>query len=135
MRARRWPLLVLTMAVPVLGCASGGGDGGNGSPSPSRSRDVLSTDEITDGSISTAYEAVQRFRNSWLRTRGSTTSTQNVSPVVYVEGVRFGDTESLRSIRIEDVQEMRFINARDATTRFGTGVTGGVIEVIRRGRR
>jgi hypothetical protein len=47
-------------------------------------------------------------------------------------GVRMGGLEELHSIRAADVESIRFINARDATTRWGTGHMGGVIEVLLR---
>jgi hypothetical protein len=40
--------------------------------------------------------------------------------------------EILRSIRAGDVEEARFLNARDATTRYGTDMTAGAIEVVTR---
>jgi hypothetical protein len=50
--------------------------------------------------------------------------------LVYVDGVRSGDFSYLESLRIEEVERVRFINARDATTRWGTGHPGGAIEVF-----
>jgi hypothetical protein len=44
--------------------------------------------------------------------------------------VRHGDIQSLRSILIEEIAEVRFISASDATTRWGTGHAGGVIQVL-----
>jgi hypothetical protein len=49
--------------------------------------------------------------------------------VIYVNGMRAGPLEALRSISAVDVQEIRYISAADATTRWGTGHSGGVIEV------
>jgi hypothetical protein len=37
--------------------------------------------------------------------------------------------EALRDISVEQIRELRFIDAKDATTRYGTGHTSGVIEV------
>jgi outer membrane cobalamin receptor len=53
-------------------------------------------------------------------------------PVVYVDNVRFGDLETLQSIPITGIAEIRYMSGPDATTRWGTGVLGGVIEVIRK---
>ena len=40
-----------------------------------------------------------------------------------------GGVEELRSIRAEHVVEIRYMSASEATTRFGTGYTGGLILV------
>jgi hypothetical protein len=53
-------------------------------------------------------------------------------PLVYVNGVRYGEPQTLRNLRVQEVEEIRFISATDATTRWGTGHTGGVIEVMLR---
>jgi hypothetical protein len=34
----------------------------------------------------------------------------------------------------QDIEEIRFIPAADATIRYGTGYSGGIINVISRGR-
>jgi hypothetical protein len=54
-------------------------------------------------------------------------------PLVYVDEMPYGDLATLQTIPIIEITEIRYINARDATTRWGTGVAGGVIEVIRKG--
>jgi len=49
---------------------------------------------------------------------------------VYVDNVRMGELSALGTIPVEIVQEIRFITGTEATTRWGTGVAGGVIHVI-----
>jgi hypothetical protein len=51
-------------------------------------------------------------------------------PHVFVDGRPFGTAESLHQFGTESIEEIRFINPADATTRYGTGYTGGIIEVI-----
>jgi hypothetical protein len=46
-----------------------------------------------------------------------------------VDGIRFGTAESLQRVRVIEVEFVRYLNARDATTRYGTGHAGGVIAV------
>jgi hypothetical protein len=48
---------------------------------------------------------------------------------VYLNNVRHGGVMSLRDILVTDIQEIRFISASDATTRWGTGHGSGVIMV------
>jgi hypothetical protein len=53
-------------------------------------------------------------------------------PQVMMDGMPFGDINTLKDLRMENIHEFRFISARDATTRFGTGYMAGIIDVITR---
>lgn len=54
-----------------------------------------------------------------------------VGVVAYVDDVRLGDLEQLRTVQRGTVREIRYIRgATDATTRWGTGHSNGVIQVI-----
>lgn len=117
------PLVALAAAaVLALGCASAGG----GTGSTRGSRDVLTQEQLADASVSTAFEAVQRLRSSWLRPRGAGTLW------VYVDGVRAGNVDHLRTMSTSGIIEIRYVSATDATMRWGTGHTAGAIEVITR---
>jgi hypothetical protein len=52
--------------------------------------------------------------------------------MVYMNNVRVGDVSYLHDIPVESVEEVSFLNASDATTRWGIGVAGGAILVISR---
>ena len=82
--------------------------------------------------VGTAREAVERFHPNWLRGRAGTvrTETGRSYPHVFVDGRPFGTAESLHQFGTESIEEIRFISPADATTRYGTGYTGGIIEVI-----
>jgi len=126
---RRISYLVL-LALLVSACASSGRSRSLGA------RNVITRAEIESVNVSTAYEVVQQLRPHFLSPRGQTSIQDPGSslPVVYVNGVRYGTPDALRSMRSMDVQEMRFLSASDATTRYGTGHVGGVIEVTTRGQ-
>jgi hypothetical protein len=51
-------------------------------------------------------------------------------PLVYMHNQRYGGVEWLRIFQSDNIAEIRYVNARDATTRWGTGHSGGVIEVV-----
>jgi len=53
---------------------------------------------------------------------------------VYVDNVRAGGTDFLTARPLDGIVEIRYHNGRDATTKWGTGVGGGVIELITGGR-
>jgi hypothetical protein len=46
--------------------------------------------------------------------------------------VRHGGLDFLQTIRVEMVEQMEYLDASDATTRFGTGHGGGAIVVLTR---
>lgn len=94
-------------------------------------QDVVTRAEMDAVHAADAYGLVQRLRPQFLRSRGSV-SMRNSSdsyPIVYLNNVRYGGVISLRDILVDDIQEIRFISAADATTRWGTGHGSGVIMV------
>lgn len=124
-------LLVLLLA------ACGGGAGGGPANSPdapvdaeaearSYPRNRISRAEIMErgDNASTAMEVIRRLRPAWLLARGP-------DPVVYVDNVRRpGGVDALFSVPVGQIRLLEFIGAADATTRWGTGHTGGVIQVV-----
>ena len=126
-RRRPSPLYLFAAITTVMACASTGGRASTGN------RDVLTREEIMGTSASDLLEVVRRLRPSWLRTRGVSSAQGGAQIAVFMDGVRMGDSPRfLSSLRPENVIEMRYVNARDATTRWGTGFPSGVIEVITR---
>jgi hypothetical protein len=110
----------------VSACASGtgGGSGATTAAPPRRSSPVITAQEIAAASGSSAYDVVRQLRPAWFVTRGGN------EPVAYVDGVRYGTLDDLRNVAVDTIREIRWIDSRDATTRYGTGHQGGVIEVI-----
>lgn len=111
----------------VTACATAGSGSAGG-----RRSDVLTAEEIAESPARDALEAVRQLRPAWLRTHGS----QSISdasppvPVVYVNRHQYGAAESLRDFRVEHVRELRYLSPTAATTVYGTGHRGGVIEVV-----
>ena len=120
-------LIVATSALTSLAaCAPSSAPAG-----PSRLSDPLGAEEISSVAVSTAYEAIQALRPQWLQRRGtfSLMDPNSGYPTVVVDDIQRGELDLLRNIRAEVVAEIRYVNARDATTRYGTGFSGGAIEV------
>ena len=111
----------LVLLLSAAGCASGGG-GGTSRPAGS-SADRIVEEELATLQQLSALEAVRRLRPRWLQTR------TGAPPQVHVDGNPVGTSDNLNSYRAADVQEMRYLNAADATTRFGTNYISGVILV------
>ena len=121
--SRNTILLALALALGLAGCASGGGGGSR--PEGASSNRIVRAELTPLGQID-ALQAVQRLRSRWIQSRGGMAGEP---PVLYVDGTRRGSADELRFIRVDEVQQMEFLSAGDATTRFGTGHTGGAILV------
>lgn len=114
---------MLLLAAVSSACASGG------VRTPHGPRDVITRSQIQSINVASAFDVVQQLRPEFLRSRGSL-SVQNPDPPlpqVYVDGMFYGAIRSLHEIPADRVEEIRYLNARDATTRYGTGHQGGVI--------
>jgi hypothetical protein len=82
-----------------------------------------------------AYDAVRLLRPRWLQPRGNANlGGAPLLPVVMVDGAGAGVLEDLQQMIVQNVESIRFITGRDATTMYGTGYGGGVIAVTTRGR-
>ena len=120
------------LSLALSGCASAGSGGG------SRNPNLISSEELrqaeSDGS--SALRVIQRLRPRWLQTRGASSFDNPASPaMVIVNGAPYGELDTLVNMYVSEIEELRFMNARDATTRFGTGYIGGAILVsVRQGR-
>ena len=52
-----------------------------------------------------------------------------IFPKVVVDETQYREIDDLRSMVVSEIDELRFIGAADATTRFGTGYPAGAILV------
>ena len=117
-RSALWALAALVLA----GCAAGsGGSGGD--------RNIITEETLAAYSGQNAYEVIQRLRPAWLRARGMGMDSSTEGVMVYVDGAPLSGTDELRTWDVNQVQEIRYLDARDATTRFGTGHSNGAILV------
>jgi hypothetical protein len=125
-------LLALLVFLPALAaCGGGAARGGTGS---SLSPDLIGPDEIEASTTTNAWDLITQVRPNWLRGRGthSLRTAQIPLPVVYLDDRRQGDLNVLRSFPTGGIAELRYINATTATTRFGNGHAGGVIQIVPR---
>lgn len=123
MRGLLLPCFALAiLPVALASCASGG------SRESSSLRDTITYEDVQDLSVSSAYEAIRRLRPRWLLSRG----TGAGEVVVFLNERRLGPVSALEGIQTSSIVTMTFIDARDATIRFGSGHSGGIISVITR---
>jgi len=145
------PLLVMSMALcaALSACSSGSGgsdqndgalapsgasDQPDGTAAASGSRYVITGGELETVHSLSALDAIRRLRPGWLTARGPV-SIQNQSQAgvkIYLDSSPQGGAESLQFIRANTLGEMRFLNSREATTRFGIGHPDGAIMLASR---
>lgn len=118
-----WMMCLLPLLV-LGGCASAGGPA-----STSGNRDVLTEADLSGMDELSVYGAIRRLRPSWLRPRGQSTLNANEAIRVYLDGGFFGEVRALLDMPLQGVQEVRYLDSRQATLRFGTGHTAGAILV------
>jgi outer membrane cobalamin receptor len=97
---------------------------------------LITQEEIDKSTAADAYDLIQKLRPAWFTRRGvgsgqATTDAvggmdDGVRVVAYVDGIRWAD---LSTLTVERIKEVRYLNASDATTKYGTGHTAGAIEV------
>ena len=82
-----------------------------------------------------AYEAVETLNPRWLQPRGGSPRYGPSYARVVVDGTVRRELADLYRMSTNNIETMRYLSASDATTRYGTGYIGGVIEVtMRKGR-
>ena len=95
-------------------------------------RNLITADEIAKSNATNAFEAVERLRPAFLRTRGSQ-SLQNQeppTPMVYIDGMRYGTLQTLATVPTIGIVSIRYLNAIEATQRYGFGNEGGAIMIV-----
>jgi len=125
---RFFKILTIILVVGLIACSSSGRSAGD---RPNRSTNVLYEEEILQTNAFNVYELISKLRPRWLYGRGPKSLYNTVAnvPMVYVNGVRHGTVESLYNLHISNISEIKYLNASDATTRFGPDHTSGAILV------
>lgn len=141
----RTSFVALVTLLFAASCASSGAPAASatdtaGAPQPSRvvrgTANLITSAEIEQAGndINNAYDLVQRLRPSMMRfrnqTAGTTSAGEVIGPVAYVDDVRLGALDLLRTVMRGSVREIRFLSPTDATTRWGTGHSNGVVQVL-----
>ena len=101
-------------------------------------RDRLGADEILDANVVNAYDAVRVLRPEWLVLRGQQTldlpprnePTEGSPLRVYLDAHLLGGVDALRTIPAHEVGAVYFLDAGEATLRWGAGHPQGAILVI-----
>ena len=115
----------LTLLAVTAACASQSSAPGI----PGQDRNVITREQVMTPNYTTPYDAVQALRPTWLRAHGRDSFNNPSQPLVYLDNVKLGDVESLRSIDRNGIQYIRFYDGSSANTRWGVGHSAGVIFV------
>ena len=117
---------VVMMAIAVTAMACGSGSGRTAGSGTRSNADLITREDLAAVPVVSTYDAIQRLRPRWLQRSGRGV------PRVIIDRTQRTTINELRRIRAEDVESLRFLPGRDATTRYGMGFSGGVIEVTLR---
>lgn len=125
--------LLLVGLFLVASCAGPASDPDQPTPE-SGSRNAIVQAELAANSDLSAFEVVRRLRPGWLRYRGQSvlTGPEREGLRIYLDGSFYGDADTLGQLQARNLEELRFLDSRQATLRFGTGHTVGAILVTTR---
>jgi hypothetical protein len=121
--ASRTLLIVALAALALPACTTTGGRA-------TGSNDLITRAQLEALETMSAYDAIQRLRPTWLQSRGPTSLIGGPTlPQLHINDSRSRSLDELRTLPVTEVETMEFRSASDATTLYGTGYPGGVIEV------
>ena len=122
--------LVAVALLALTACAPPGSTQRTGT----RDQNLITLDELANVDAATLFDAVNRLRPQFLRSRG-VTSLQDPTPrtaVVYLDGQRVGHIEFLERMSPLGVFSVRYMSPVDASSRYGLDHEGGAILVSTR---
>lgn len=117
-------------------CSAGAGQPGRTTPRSEES--LITREELATANASNLFDAIRQLRPRWMD-RGGPTALLSPSAqsglMVYVDRVREGGIDALRSIPLTMVESVRFLTASQAEGEFGLDNIRGAIHVITRRTR
>ena len=126
-------LLVLGLVLSACSSSAGASLSGGGprAEAPTRGNSSLIVRaELDNFQGLSAWEAVDVLRRRWTSPRrGTTFGGTSVYANVVVDGTVRGTLGELNRLNVDNIETMRYLSPADATTKYGTGFLGGIIEV------
>ncbi|MGH7607999.1 MAG: hypothetical protein ACREME_11735 [Gemmatimonadales bacterium] len=112
------------------GCARAAGEPRD-EGAPRRDANLITAEELSQTSVRSLYDAVRALRPAWMMRSRPTAllREQQAELVVYVDGIRFGNVETLRQLTTRGIAAVRYFSPGNAEARFGPGHLMGAIEV------
>jgi hypothetical protein len=120
------PALMLVLA----GCATLGSEGREGRPG---NLNELTREEIRSTQHNNLFDVVQALRPTWLQQRGQISVSDPTAGQVriYLNDVQMGGAAQLQHINVLDVTSIRYLDAAQASARFGIRQRGGGAILVR----
>lgn len=120
--------LMLLFALLAMGACTAS-SGNSGSSRPRGDRNLLTQEQIRESNHQTLYDVVQSLRSNWLHDRGVDSFSNPTQILVYMDDVRLGGVETLRSIPTLGISYVRWYDGIAASGRWGLDHGKGVIYV------
>ena len=92
-------------------------------------RNLLVPGQFADKGYTNPYDVIAALRSNWLETRGPNSFQSPTRVQVYLDGIRVGGIEALRTIDLRPVTYIRFFDGVAATARWGLDHGAGAIYV------
>ena len=114
------------------GCAS------TRNQTPNNDPDLITEDQIVRSKATNAYEVIATISPKMFTAHGAATTRGDQPPtpgrqalpvLVYIDNVKVGPVDELKTLGKVDLKEIRYLSPRAATDRWGEGHPGGVIFV------
>jgi hypothetical protein len=93
---------------------------------------LITAQEMSEIHYATAFEVVEALRPQWLRPRGRTSVNMREYVKVYLDDSLLGEPEQLRNIMARSIGSIRFLDAHEASQRWGLDHGQGAIVVSTR---
>lgn len=98
-------------------------------------RSVIQRAEMADAQATDAYEAIMRLRPQFFTRTGERSARRPLARLaVYLDNVRLGGVEALRSIPVSAIASIRYFSAGEAHYNWGLDNEGGAIQIRSRTR-
>jgi hypothetical protein len=94
-----------------------------------KNRNLITADEIATVSGSDAYQVIEELRPAFLQSHGGVSPHNDAPPtaLVYIDGVQAGGLSALHNITASGLFSIQYLDAMQATQRYGTVAGGGAI--------
>ena len=121
--------LVLTIALACSACAAASSAS---RPVAKAGRNVITAAEIVSSHVTDVYQAVLHLRPEFLRRRAAPLPSYTSPQVlVYLDDMELGYAESLRSVPLGRVRQIKYLSRNEADLRWpGRNHPSGAIQVV-----
>jgi hypothetical protein len=99
------------------------------SSAPKPDRNLITQSELDAQHFENAYDAVLSLHSNWLQERGPDSFQNPTKVIVYLDNIRLGEVESLKTVPARIVSSIRHLDGLAANGRYGVGHGAGAIVV------